>query len=611
MTMVPSQVDLLENQRQAIDAKVKSLEDSGSIRALRSHRNTLAPILSLPVELTDGIFSYLRLPGISPPFTRGEKAEKKDPLAWLRVAHVCHHWREIALNQPLFWSYVNFTNLSLAGAAEVLTRAKTAPLYLEAKIRRRRWDDTQYDDAAKLAAFKEELQQHLSQIRYLDISAMQTHLYKTLQALVSPAPILEHLSLSFEVHTTISSPFPNALFNGTMPRLSHLELRCCDISWESPLFKRLTYLDIRSPSYEARPGLATWLDSLGEMSQLRTLILHSASPVSPTNASPPFEVEHTITLPFLTHLDISAPPWDCAIALAHLNLPALARLSITTRVHSGWQLHRILPYVAIHAHGPQDAQTIQSMLIYSGDMRVDMLMWTVPGIGFDVRDSSAFLDGMLSARVLLSVVTKARPKSKTHMRMFDEAITALPLDNLVTLTVPDCTFFNWRCHVPRWRLLQCVRLGLPAANALRKILLHDKRKLTRSLLPSLTKLTLVDAELTGTWILDLCNTLMKRVEKGVPLEVVDLRTCTVTGHAAIQQLIEIVSVVWNPSEEICGTRKPDFTTSYSEAHTILVKDNSEPRSDDEDGSDFEEVFNPIEADEWYPEDVEESSEYSE
>lgn len=92
---------------------------------------------------------------------------------------------------------------------------------------------------------------------------------------------------------------------------------------------------------------------------------------------------------------------------------------------------------------------------------------------------------------------------------------------------------------------------------------------------------------------------MKRVEKGVPLEVVDLRTCTVTGHAAIQQLIEIVSVVWNPSEEICGTRKPDFTTSYSEAHTILVKDNSEPRSDDEDGSDFEEVFNPIEADEWY------------
>jgi hypothetical protein len=131
----PSQVYPLEYQRQAIDAKIKSLEDPESIRMLRSHCKTLAPILSLPVELTDDIFSYLRAP---PPFTQEKKTEKKDPLAWLRVAHVCHHWREISLNQPLFWSYVDFTNLSLAGAAEVLTRAKTAPLHLEAKIRRKR-----------------------------------------------------------------------------------------------------------------------------------------------------------------------------------------------------------------------------------------------------------------------------------------------------------------------------------------------------------------------------------------------------------------------------------------------------------------------------------------
>jgi hypothetical protein len=364
-----------------------------------------------------------------------------------------------------------------------------------------------------LAAFKEELQQHVSQIRYLDISAMQTHLYKTLQALVSPAPILEHLSLSFEVYMAMSSPFPDALFNGTMPRLSHLKLRCCDISWKSPLFKCLTYLDIRSPSYDARPGLSTWLDSLEEMSQLKTLILHSASPVSPSNASPPFEVERTTTLPFLTRLDISAPPRDCAIALAHLNLPALARLSVTTRVRSGWQLHRILPYVALQAHGSQDAQPLQSMLIYTGDLRVDMLMWTVPGIDFDVRDSSAFLDAILSARVLLSVVTRARPKSKTHMRMFDEAMAALPLDNLVTLTAPDCTFLNWRLHIQRWRLLQCVRLGLPAANAFRKILQQDNRKYKRLLLPSLTKLILVDTELTGPWILDLCNTHKARGER--------------------------------------------------------------------------------------------------
>ena len=180
-----------------------------------------------------------------PSFARGYKQENKDPLEWLRVAHVCHRWREIALNQPLFWSYVDFTNFSLAGATEVLSRAKNSPLYLKARIPR--------NDITKLSAFKEENQQHVSQIRFLDICAMQTQLYNILQTLLSPAPILEHLSLSFEIYT--SSPFPAALFDGTMPRLSHLELRCCDISWESPLLKRLTYLNISSQSYDARPGL--------------------------------------------------------------------------------------------------------------------------------------------------------------------------------------------------------------------------------------------------------------------------------------------------------------------------------------------------------------------
>ena len=594
--------DPLEYQRQAIDAKIISLEDLESIRVLRSRRNTLAPISSLPVELIDGIFSYLRIPGTSSPFARGYKQENKDPLEWLRVAHVCHRWREIALNQPLFWSYVDFTNLSLAGATEVLSRAKNSPLCLEAKIPR--------NDTTKLSAFKEEIQQHVTQIRYLDICAMQTQLYNILQTLVSPAPILERLSLSFEIYMATLSPFPAALFDGTMPRLSHLELRYCDISWESPLLKRLTYLNISSQSYDARPGLAIWLDSLEAMPQLETLIVHSASPVALSNAPPPFAVERSITLPSLTHLDISAPPRDCALALSHLDLPTLTRLSVTTKAHSSSQLHRILPYVALQTPGPKAAQPLQSMLLYTRDFRIDMLMWTVPGIEPDVRDSSAFLDAMLSARVFFSILTNRwRAKSKTHMRMFDEAIAALPLDNLVTLTAPDCAFFNWSHHAPRWCLLECVRLGLPAANALMKSLLHDNGIRLWSLLPSLTKLILIDTELTGPWILDLCDTLMKRLEKGVPLEVVDIRTCTVTDCTAIQQLIKIVSVAWNPSEESCGTGKPDFATCYCDSLSLLGKDNYGPDSEadsEEEASDYEEI-NLLE----YPEIFEEQSEYSE
>ncbi|KAI9453538.1 hypothetical protein BJY52DRAFT_834101 [Lactarius psammicola] len=128
--MNSSQANSQEYQRQAIDAEIRSLEES--ICALRLRRNALAPISSLPPEIIAAIFSFSHLPHPSSqasqasPFTLGERP---DPLAWLHVAHVCHQWREIALNQPLFWSHVDFTTLTSTGAAEMLARAKTVPLY--------------------------------------------------------------------------------------------------------------------------------------------------------------------------------------------------------------------------------------------------------------------------------------------------------------------------------------------------------------------------------------------------------------------------------------------------------------------------------------------------
>jgi hypothetical protein len=223
------------------------------------------------------------------------------------------------------------------------------------------------------------------------------------------------------------------------------------------------------------------------------------------------------------------------------------------------------------------------MLIYTSSMRVDILAWTAPDIDFDVRGSSVMLDAILSARMFLSVVTKEMSSSDTHTRIFDEVMAALPLDSLVTLTAPDYALHDWRRHAPRWCLLQRVRLGFPAANALRKILLDDNGEHKCSLLPSLKILILVDTELRGPWILDLCDTLMKRVDKGVPLEVVDFRTCAVTDHKALQQLIKIVVVAWDPSEEFYLTGKSYFTTCYSGARSLLVQGNSEPDSDvDED-----------------------------
>ena len=47
--------------------------------------------------------------------------------ARLCVSHVCHQWREIALNQPQLWRHINFNIVSLAGATEILFRENLVP----------------------------------------------------------------------------------------------------------------------------------------------------------------------------------------------------------------------------------------------------------------------------------------------------------------------------------------------------------------------------------------------------------------------------------------------------------------------------------------------------
>jgi hypothetical protein len=360
--MDPSRSNPREYLRQAIDAEIKSLEESTreSIRALRHRRNTLSPVSSLPTEVITAIFSFLRVYVTS---VAGKNPSQPDRLTWLRVTHVCHQWREIALNHSVFWSHVDFTTFSPAGAAEILARAKKAPLYLEARVPGGHWDD------ARFSAFQKELQDRVSHICHLTISAKTFHLNWTLKGLVSPAPTLEYLWLSCEDEFRNRTPWPREwyprvphnLFDGATPRLSCIKLWKCSISWKSSLLRGLKHLEIRTPF--DRPSLSVWLDALDEMPQLKTLALHRASPITPPGVSLTSDVERTVTLPSLTLFEISSSARDCGFALAHLILPALTSLCLIPKLRrqDGRDVLEILPYVARHAHGPQDTQPLQRM----------------------------------------------------------------------------------------------------------------------------------------------------------------------------------------------------------------------------------------------------------
>jgi hypothetical protein len=578
--MNPSQENSRERLQQAIDAEIKALEVSTGIRALRLRRNALSPISTLPPEVFAAIF-FLLCPS----------SPDRNPdhhLARFRVSHVCHLWREIALNQPLLWSNVNFNTLTLAGAIEMFARAKSVPLYLEARVSHR-WDHDRF------STFRRELQTRIPYICHLYITADDFRIRKTLEGLVLPAPTLECLVLVSHgglCDGEIDLVLPDTLFNGSTPRLSCLKLLYCEVRWTSPLLKGLRYLEIRVPS-SANPTLAAWLDALDELSHLETLALVSASPDAPPF---PFVVERTATLPSLTHLEIYASPGDCVLALAHLDLPALTELHIlvsdTNHHRNSDDVPRLLPYVVRHAHGPQDTQPLQSVLIRTEDHRAEILAWSVPNIDAEVQDPPAFLAEMLPTRVTLSFTDGAWFSPTTRIELLDAAMAALPLDCLVTFIaqdfiIPDEQF--WFRHAPRWPLLRHVRLAAPIDFGFKEMLLRDYGGHESPLLPSLKELVLVGS-LSKNWAL----ALTKRVAQKVPLELLDLRMCIPHGIEEHMLLCGLESEVLAPDISYSEARKQMISVWKTVARGILVK---EPDFDVEE-SDYSYTTDDSDNDHW-------------
>ena len=580
--MDSSQPNSREYQQQAIDAEIKSLEES--IRELKYRRNALAPVSSLPTEVIDAIFLFARVMVSSSSATSGKKAE---PLAWLRLTHVCHRWREIALNQPLFWNHVNFATLSSAGAAEIVARAKTAPLYLEARLLGSHWDDARYRE------FQEELQVCVSCTCHLLISANYLHLRKTLDSLLSPAPTLESLSLYSERQflqpwlPPLQLDVPETLFGGAMPRLSCLQLRNCNIGWKSPLLKGLRIFEMRSPSMTVLPTLSVWLDALDEMPQLKMLTLHEASPMAGTF---PFDVKRTAKLPSLTHFDIADRPRDCASALAHLELPALTSLCIQT--YSGLMdddnAEEVLPYVARHAH----TQPLQSILIRCKNRRMEILAWPVPNIDVEVQESLTFPIATPPAHVVLSITSKDWDDFDNHLEFLGTVMAAFPLDGLVTLIAQDLASWRfeqfWHHNSLKWPLLRRVRLTSVLATRFTDWLLADDGGCEDPLLPSLKELVLVDTQLDEHLTRVLCDALMKRVEQEVPLEMLDLRTCSPdpANPGAVQLLSEIVVDVRGPEETLDA--REQLRSMWDLDHGPFKDDNSKKAYQSETDDDDEE-----------------------
>ena len=547
-TFMVTSPESCDHLRQVIDYEINSLEES--TRALKSRPNELVSISRLPPETLAAIFFFLSLSTWHNEADKHDWKYKTGNMAWIRVAHVCRRWRETALNHPHMWSHINLTQLTPVGMAEILARAKTVPLHLGADVTK--WS------AEHIVAFEKQLEAHISHTRHLSICG-EHHLPTLLEQLVSPAPLLEFLSLS-PISPLSPSPqpeviIPDNLFNCTTPSLRNLELENCDIIWMSPLLKGLRSLQIHKLSTEVRPKLEDWLDILNEMPQLEELSLQSATPLAPPTGTFISEPSRSTTLP---------PSPDSISPVLRKNVPSQSPIScypLSLRLHvdvesqdsKGEDVRLVIPYVARNICGIQDIEPLQSILFSGECKRAEVVAWTTPDVDVKVSNPTTLLSESVSARLIFTA-TGSRPgvywNHEVVTAIYDSLFTLLPVSSVSTFSLPNHTRLSkefWLNQAPRLPLLERVRLAPTAVKAFRDMLAEDAPPDGSRRLPLLTKLTIFAVTWTSTKTYHFRDMLIERVEQGVPLESLDLRACDEPRPCRANQIFaEIVVDVQGP-----------------------------------------------------------------
>lgn len=301
-----------------IDDELVSLEER--MRALRTHRNSLSPISSIPPELLGTIFvHHVRQMQLI------YNSDNPRVLSWLVVGHVCYHWREVALGTPELWA-TPFLNSSKA-TDEMLTRSKMAPLNL--KIGRR----YRMDCVQKALMHIERLQVVSLLFLHGDTAGCRCIMDFIDKLSSCSAPKLQSLALEVGNRQTPRVAIPISF---PAPNLCSLRIKHCDLSWASSVLTGLTVLEINKLSPECLPALDELISALRRMPALHTLALEDALPtISPHTTSLPRP--HRVMIVRLFHLKqlhLTAKMLEVANVLNYIESTA-SEVRLVCRASSG------------------------------------------------------------------------------------------------------------------------------------------------------------------------------------------------------------------------------------------------------------------------------------
>ncbi|KAI0041664.1 hypothetical protein FA95DRAFT_1598858 [Auriscalpium vulgare] len=563
-------------------------------------RNALAPISILPPEILALVFSFH---AINQPAARENLPyDIEDPLApnwiqsqlgWITVTHVCHQWRQVALQHASLWTNVSFS-LGDDCAEEMLRRSRT---FEESTSLTSRSPPRMRTSSRERALLLDHIY-HTQKILLMGSSGLLSPIVKSLTV---PAPILETLDLKGSIFRDYTITIPANLFGNHAPALRHLSLDGFRIPWDSPLLTNLTSLELSLSLSEAggnaifsfeeitddefskdamEPTHEQLFAILERMPSLQLLSLDLCLPSAPV---PEDLTDRIVQLPCLTRLELVGSVINTFRLVQHLDFPPLTALRIecsnSSVASDNHDLDSLLRSVTQHFHtldGP--AYPVRglefSSMLYPPGLRVRT--WdTVAHEAFPPSESSA-------AKLDLTIGWKRSvyPPFADIMRIMRKIMDSLSLDHaLRTLIVKegstDWKPEHWPSLFGQYRGVIAARAsghaGIALSHALSTPVNTPVNAQQQSsvgsalLLPDLACLSLQHVDFTSrgstsskfhklfpTWLR------MRKMTKA-GLKKIEVLNCTVK-HEWVEEIKDVVSnVIWDHE---MGDLEPDSSPEF-------------------------------------------------
>jgi len=297
--------------------------------SLEAKLNDLADTARLPNEVLAQIFLEYKSLWIAPgSYGFKEPAilrKRRQKLRWLRIAHICRHWRQVALDLAALWTDIQLKSDKGHDFQRYQIRhSKNIPLHFTVYL-------DNFPGPNPNARTTNLMKAQIHRIKTLDITGCSPTIITqgSLRRISDGAPILERLQLRL-------CCVPQGFLSGGTPCLRTLVLDHCFSTpqdWAGLQSDRLEELTINSPT-----NPLTWQELCGVLSgisrSLKTLKMTHGLPFSTSEQNTP--MAELVHFPHLEVLVLEDESVAVSSMLSSLRIPSTCRIALQPYLAESW-----------------------------------------------------------------------------------------------------------------------------------------------------------------------------------------------------------------------------------------------------------------------------------